>query len=129
MSCIIVGDSIGVGVAEIRKDCTSYVKSGINSHDWNKRYYNKQLFASTVVISLGSNDYKGIRTREELEYLRHSVVADRVLWILPAAKENIRDIIMMIADNFGDDILEIRDVSPDGVHPTPRGYRGIAKQF
>ena len=129
MGCMIVGDSIGVGVAEIRKDCVSYVQSGINSRDWNRKYYTKQLFATTVVISLGSNDYKGIHTRDELEYLRNSVVADRVLWILPTSKQNIREIIMTIADNFSDDVLEIRDVSVDGVHPTPRGYRGIAKQF
>lgn len=130
IDCLIVGDSIGYGVSQYRKDCTAYVQSGINSHDWNKKFINRPLDARTVVISLGSNDYKGIHTREELEYLRAGVQsAVRVLWILPAIHENIRDIIMLIADNYGDDVLELTELSRDGVHPTGRGYKAIAKKF
>ena len=35
----------------------------------------------------------------------------------------------MIADNYGDDIVELRELSEDGVHPTARGYRAIGKLF
>ena len=128
--CLIIGDSIGYGVSQIRKDCTAYVQSGINSRDWNKKFSNKPMGAKVVVISLGSNDYRGLNTREQLEYIRSAVdSADRVLWILPANKVNIRDLIISIAENYGDDYLEMVSLSPDGVHPTPKGYHAIAKQF
>jgi lysophospholipase L1-like esterase len=130
LDCLIIGDSIAKGVADIRRDCAAYAEVGINSHDWYKKYYNKPLVANNVVISLGSNDTKGIRTRDELHSIRQNVDPEaRVLWILPYIdKPWIRDAIMLIADNYGDDVLEIRE-SADGVHPTARGYRSIAKQF
>jgi len=83
------------------------------------------------VISLGSNDFNKFQTRDELNYLRHSIDADRVLWILPAhnSKEDIREVVMEIADNFGDDVMDIPNVSADGVHPTGAGYKKIAKSF
>lgn len=128
--CLIIGDSIGYGISNIRKDCVAYVESGINSRDWNRKFMNRPMGAKVVVISLGSNDYRGIKTREELEYIRSAVdSADRVLWILPAIKPAIRDLIIAIAENYGDDYLEMVSLSPDGVHPTPGGYRAIAKQF
>lgn len=130
MSCLIIGDSIAKGVADIRKDCTAYVQSGINSRDWYRKHYSKPLSARVVVISLGSNDTKNIRTRDELNSIRQNIDPDaRVLWILPKIeKEWVHEAIMMIAGNWGDDVLQIME-SADGVHPTYRGYRAIAKQF
>lgn len=130
VDCMILGDSIAKGVSDIRKDCVAYVQSGINSRDWNRKFLNRSLGARTVVISLGSNDYKGIHTREELETLRAAVSSsDRVLWILPAIKPDIQEVVMLVADNYGDDVLELLELSPDHVHPTGRGYRAIAKKF
>jgi lysophospholipase L1-like esterase len=128
IDCLILGDSIAKGLSQIRKECVSYAQSGINSHDFNRRYYDRPKSAKTVVVSLGSNDYKGIRTFEELDYLRHAIDSDRVLWILPFSKPDVREAVMRVADNFGDDVLEIEDVSPDRVHPTPKGYKGLAKK-
>ena len=130
LDCLIIGDSIARGVSDLRKDCAAYVQSGINSRDWYRKFYNKPLVAKNVVISLGSNDTRAIRTKDELRYISQNVDPEaRVLWILPyIEKEWVRDAIMMIADNYGDDVLEIRE-SADGVHPTLRGYRSIAKQF
>lgn len=130
MGCLILGDSIAKGISDIRKDCTAYVQSGINSRDWNRKFINKPMDGKIVVISLGSNDLRGIDTREELELIRANVQsADRVLWILPAIHERVRDIISMIADNYGDDVLEMLELSSDGVHPTPKCYRAISKKF
>jgi lysophospholipase L1-like esterase len=130
VDCMILGDSIAKGVSDIRKDCVAYVQSGINSHDWNRKFLNRSLGARTVVISLGSNDYKGIHTREELEILRAAVdSSDRVLWILPAIKPDIQEVVMLIADNYGDDVIKLLELSADKVHPTGRGYRAIAKKF
>jgi lysophospholipase L1-like esterase len=130
IDCLIVGDSIAKGVSDIRKDCVAYVQSGISTHDWLHKFRDKQLFGKTVVISLGSNDLASMRhEREDLEYLRSSISADHVLWILPAIKPHIGDIITQIADNYGDTVLEMVKLSPDGVHPTGKGYKEIANKF
>jgi hypothetical protein len=130
MSCILLGDSIAVGLSPFKPECGVVAKSGINSRDYNKKYYNRDLCARTVVISLGSNDNKNIRTFEELSSLRSQVdCADRVLWILPAVfKPDVRDAILRVADNYGDDVIEIRDTG-DGVHPTNRAYKALAKHI
>ncbi len=128
--CLIVGDSIAKGVSDIRKDCVAYVQSGINSREWNRKFMNRPMGGRVVVISLGSNDTRMVNSREELIYLRRMVdSADRVLWILPAIKPQIRDIIIQLASDWGDDVLELLKLSPDGVHPTASGYKAIAKQF
>ena len=130
IDCLIIGDSIAKGVSDVRVDCSAYAVSGINSKDWNRRFGNKDLTARVLVISLGSNDLAGVNTREELEYIRRCARdSDRVLWILPAIKPNIQKIVLQVADNYGDDVLELLELSDDGVHPTGRGYRSIAKQF
>ena len=65
LDCLIMGDSLAVGVGQIRKECVTYAKSGINSYDYVNRHVlhtngsDKQ--AKTVIISLGSNDTNKIK--------------------------------------------------------------------
>lgn len=131
LECLILGDSLAVGVGQIRKECTTQAISGINSYDYVNRhlfYTNGNNTAKTVIISLGSNDYKKINTFEELKTLRELVKADRVYWILPAIKETKRANVQQVADLYKDYVIDARkyDLSPDGVHPTYRGYKAIA---
>ena len=56
LECLIVGDSIAVGVSQVRPECQSIAKSGINSRDWNNKHLHKLKPARTLVISLGAND-------------------------------------------------------------------------
>lgn len=134
LECLILGDSLAVGVGQIRKECTTYAVSGINSYDYVNRHvmytgtYHKE--AKTVIISLGSNDYKSINTYEELDTLRHLIRADRVYWILPAIKDTKRANVQKVAEKYNDIIIDSRkhEISTDGVHPTYKGYRSIAKQ-
>ena len=134
LECLILGDSLAVGVGQIRQECTTYAVSGINSYDYVNRHilYTKSNYkeATTVIISLGSNDYKSINTYEELLTLRHLVKADRVYWILPANKDVKRNHIKKVADKFKDFIIDTREhqLSPDGIHPTYKGYLSIAKK-
>lgn len=127
--CMILGDSIAKGVSDLRKDCTAYVQSGINSKNWNKKFWQNRFVAKTIVISLGSNDLNHIETREQLEYLRNSIDADRVLWILPANKKKMAEVVFQVAENFEDEVIELLQLSPDGVHPTFKGYKQISKSF
>ena len=127
IECLILGDSIAVGTAQARPECVSYSKGGINSYDWlNKNVGKSPYVAKHVIISLGSNDHKGVKTESELRNIRELTKADRVYWILPAIKPNIQEIVRRIAVENGDVILPIKDLSTDKVHPTGKGYKQLA---
>lgn len=132
LECLILGDSLAVGVGQIRTECVTYAKSGINSYDYVNRHIlhtkgNTQ--AKNIIISLGSNDTKNINTFEELNTLRQLVTADRVYWIMPNIKETKRKAVWEVARKYNDHVLDARGVdrSPDAVHPTHNGYKELAK--
>ena len=133
LECLILGDSLAVGVGQIRKECVTYAKSGINSYDYVNRHVlhtkgNTQ--AKHVIISLGSNDTRNINTFEELDTLRQLVKADRVYWILPAIKDLKRDNVRKVSEKYNDIVIDSRshELSPDGVHPTYKGYKTISEK-
>jgi hypothetical protein len=128
IECLIVGDSIGVGIANVRPECVAYVKGGINSHQWlNKNIQNTPLVASRVIISLGSNDHQYIKTEEELRTIRKLTQADRVYWVLPSNKFPVqREAIWKIANEYHDTVLKTERMQPDNVHPSWAGYKEIA---
>ena len=133
LECLILGDSLAVGVGQIRQECTTRAKSGINSYDYVNRHLwhtNGNNQAKTIIISLGSNDTQKINTFEELNTLRQLVKADRVYWILPAIKEEKRKAVWAVANKHHDHVIETRDhdLSPDLIHPTGKGYRTISNQ-
>lgn len=132
---MIVGDSIAVGVAMARPECASYARGGWNSWQWNKDYLSKsvdRLPARTVIISLGANDHKGVKTEQELRKMREAITAHRVFWIDPGKdrKPLAHDAIMRIAQECGDTVLpRPKDhMSADGIHPTGRGYKILGDQ-
>lgn len=127
IDCLIIGDSIAVGTHLQRYECVSYSKGGLNSWQWNKEFLKNDLSAKTVIISLGSNDHKGVRTKAELQRIREKVgVTAKVFWILPAIKPDIQEIIVSMAKEYGDVVLPINKLQPDKIHPTTTGYREIA---
>jgi lysophospholipase L1-like esterase len=128
LECLILGDSIAVGTHSFRTECVAHAKGGWNSWQWNRDYLNKDLTANTVIISLGSNDHKGVKTRQELVKMREKVKGQRVFWILPAIKPDIQNIVKEIAKDNNDVILTIPALQKDGVHPSWRGYKEIAEQ-
>jgi lysophospholipase L1-like esterase len=132
LECLILGDSLAVGVGQIRKECVTHAVSGINSYNYvNRHILNTKgdTNAKTVIISLGSNDTKNIDTYEELNTLRQLVQADRVYWLLPNIKETKRRAVWDVARKYNDWVIDARgyDRSPDAVHPTYKGYKDIAK--
>jgi hypothetical protein len=128
IDCLVLGDSIAVGVYHHVAPCESLSKGGWNTAQWNRDYLKYDLTANTVIISLGSNDHKGIKTQEELERLREKVTAGRVFWILPAIKPDIQRIVKMIAALYGDTVVPITRLQPDKIHPSWAGYKQIAKE-
>jgi lysophospholipase L1-like esterase len=129
LDCLIVGDSIAVGTHQFKPECAVYAKGGINSKQWvDKNIKNMPLEAKTVIISLGSNDHKYIKTESELQTIRQLTKADRVYWILPAIKPDIQEIVKKVAAYYGDTVLPITSLQPDKVHPSWAGYKEIAKE-
>jgi hypothetical protein len=127
LECLILGDSIAKGISDVRKECVAYVKSGINSQNWNDQYIKRVRPARATIISLGSNDYKNLNTEVELVALRSFVNSDQVFWIVPANKPEKAKIVISIAREFGDTFILIPELSPDKVHPTYRGYKQLGQ--
>jgi lysophospholipase L1-like esterase len=136
LDCLILGDSIAVGTAQVRTECVSYSKGGWNSWQWNKHYIdkeNKDLTARSVIISLGTNDHNGVKTFDELLKMRRSVTAMRVYWILPPCndkfcKPHVNDIVELIAKNYGDTVINTKRLQADAIHPSWAGYKELAEQ-
>jgi lysophospholipase L1-like esterase len=136
LDCIILGDSIAVGTQMFYKECQLVGKGGINTWQWNQMYAANQLTADTVVISLGTNDHKYVKTEQELRKMRNRVEAKRVFWILPAnnlpASEvsilSIQNIVKQLASEYNDIVIEIKSLQPDKIHPSWAGYEQIVKE-
>ena len=134
IDCLIIGDSIAVGTHMARPECVAYARGGWNSWQWNKDYLSKASDqpAKTVIISLGANDHKGVKTEFELRKMREAIKGDRVFWIDPGQdrKPVPHDAIVRIAKEYGDTILSRpkNHMSADGVHPTGRGYKILGEQ-
>jgi lysophospholipase L1-like esterase len=125
---MIVGDSIAVGVSKERPECVSYAKGGINSHQWINKYIGKTpLQARHVIISLGSNDHKYIKTEDELRTLRQLTNAQRVYWIMPSDKfPEAQSAVWHVANENNDVILPMTRLQKDNIHPSWAGYKQLA---
>lgn len=138
LDCLILGDSIAVGTQQFRPECVAYARVGINSWQWRQQYLESDNgalpSAKTVIISLGSNDHKGVRTILELQQIRKAVKADRVFWILPhgnnpansADIEWIQTFVKVVAGENNDIVLPITRVQKDNIHPSWAGYKELA---
>ena len=128
LDCIILGDSIAVGVGQARPDCSVAAVSGITS----ERYV--QIFPGmrhvrTAVISLGVNDGEGAATAENLTRLRGGVSADVVYWLLTGGNPRARDAVRAVAGRFGDRLIDAAPLTgADHVHPDRAGYARLADE-
>ena len=128
LDCLIMGDSIAVGVSQYRPECASYSQSGITSAGWIKKWGDKPEAAKIVVISLGANDYT-VDTMTHIKMLRNNITADKVIWLLPRADRVPMAVnaVYEVARQFNDVIVDRpKEVSPDGIHPTAAGYKWLA---
>ncbi|GJE39782.1 hypothetical protein [Methylobacterium persicinum] len=131
-SCMVVGDSIGVGIgAALKGVCQSSAKVGISSIAVAERV---RAGAHWTIASLGSNDFpRGIgaaqRSQSEAR-VRSALVSasakagDHLILVLPA--NGARGIVQSWASLKG-----VRTVSfspgPDGIHP--RNYNALGREI
>lgn len=128
IDCLILGDSIAVGVGQHRPDCAVEAHIGITSADYLNQFSGAQ--SDVVVVSLGSND-RGPETYDKLTALRAGIKARQVWWVLPGARRRPaqRAAVRAVAREHGDGVVDIPELSTDGVHPTPAGYRRLGEQI
>ena len=134
LECLIMGDSIAVGTKMFAPtECVAYAKGGWNTWQWNKKWGKTPLKANTVIISLGTNDHKGVDTYKELSKIRYRITSLRVVWIMPPCnkgfcKPNVNATVREIAHSYGDTIISTEFVQPDHIHPSWRGYKELVRK-
>ena len=133
LDCLILGDSIAVGTHQFKQECVAYAKVGINSRQYYQQYVlprQNDFGAEVVIISLGSNDWDGIKTYNELYKLREHVKAERVYWVLPNYEKFPKQAedVKLVALSFGDFVIKPTRYQKDQVHPSWAGYKQIGKE-
>jgi lysophospholipase L1-like esterase len=136
IDCLILGDSIAVGISNVRPECVSISKGGLNTWQWNKNYLSKDLTAKSVIISLSTNDHQYIKTHQELEKVRAKVNAERVYWVLPMGNspksgvdiDSLQHIVAEVAERHNDIVIATKRLQKDGIHPSWAGYKELANQ-
>jgi lysophospholipase L1-like esterase len=129
IDCLILGDSIAVGTHQFRTDCALQARVGITSKSWNSTYLDRMPRTKSVIISLGSNDHAGTQTKAQLQRIREKAGTDvQVFWIMPAVNAEAQAAIRLLAQEYGDTVLPIARLRPDGVHPTTVGYQQLAEK-
>ncbi len=131
LECLIMGDSIGYGIAHYRQECVSHVKSGINSTKFLSSYPVPSEPFKTAIISLGTNDTDKINTYHNLRTLRLKTSAKKVWWIVPSKtlKPSQYEAVKKLAREFGDSTITITSgqLSADRIHPTGSGYKSLGQ--
>ncbi len=129
LECLIIGDSIAIGTRVHLAKCEVVAESGISSKGYNYKFGNTNTGARSVIISLGSNDHRNIKTKQELESIRSKIVSDNVYWILPAIKPLVQEAVREVAKDNNDTIIEIKHLQQDKVHPSAKGYKQIISEI
>lgn len=140
LECLIIGDSIGVGIHQYRQECVLQAQVGINTRNWLYNEY-PLLKAKKVIISLGSNEnwfypvniaLKALQLNQQvanLDTVRKRYVGSQVYWVLPENNPTLKYRIKHLASGYGDITLEIMNLSKDRVHPTGTEYKRLSTQF
>lgn len=132
LECLVLGDSIGVGISQVRKECQAYVQSGINSENYVNKYGPVNIFNRHTIISLGTNDTKNAPTFNSLLKLRMGVRSKCVTWILPNKdiKPEQHELVKQVAEIYRDSVIIPKKsyLSKDKIHPTYKGYKALASE-
>ena len=126
LACVVLGDSLAVGVGQARPDCRVAAVSGISS-DRYIEFLSGVGNVRTAIISLGVNDGPGTATEENLLRLRVRVSAVTVYWLLTGTNPRAREAVRAVARRFGDRLIDAAPLAgPDHVHPDRNGYAALA---
>ena len=133
MTCVFIGDSLAVGMAQHRPMCVNQAVVGRTTSQTVAHVRQVPANSQQVIISVGSNDRLDRSTPlrvwiDKFSSLRTAVRAQIVVWILPNTSDLAREAIAIVAREHGDCVLDSHPtVGADGVHPTAAGYRNLAR--
>lgn len=130
LECLIIGDSIAVGLFGVRPECHMSAVGGITSLGWYNRFGKIDLTAKTVIISLGTNDWERADTYGKLRVIRSKVKAEQVFWIAPNQEKKPKAYhdVNMVAGMFGDKVVWTDRYQADKIHPSWAGYKELAEK-
>jgi lysophospholipase L1-like esterase len=128
LECLVLGDSIAVGLGQARPECAVVAVSGITSERYVQTLHARPR-ARTVVISLGVNDGEGVSTLDNLRLLRRAITAHTVYWLLAGTNPRARDAARVVARQYRDRLIDVAPLAgPDHVHPDRTGYAVLARE-
>ena len=122
MSCLIIGDSIAVGLSWVIKGCAVTAKVGMSS-GWILAHAYSGNF-DTVYVSAGSNDPSNPALVHNLEGIRVKNPNAKYVWIAPV-NSTAKSANHNVAARYGDKVV---DFVPGGDHVHPRSYQELAKK-
>ncbi len=124
LPCLVIGDSIALGVGQTLPECHTEARVGVTSRQFVREFSSPQQ-ADRVVISLGINDGVSPQTIPNLERLREKVRGRAVYWLLPAHHDYARTAIVTVAARFGDWLDRL--CADDRSRWDPSDRRGISQ--
>lgn len=130
LECLILGDSIAVGVSYRLPECEVIAEIGINSFDYYNVYVGQVGNANRYIISLGANDGY-TNTAEVIPKLRERLPKRaKVVWLVPANNREAIEAVLDLSARYGDNTLRLTDfpLAGDGVHLTGTGYNMLAEE-
>ena len=130
IECLILGDSIAVGVSRRLTECEVIAEVGINSLNYYNVYMDQVRGADSYIISLGANDGY-TNTAEVIPRLREQLPnRAEVVWLVPANNKEAIEAVINLSEQYGDNTLRLTDfpLAGDGVHPTGAGYNMLAEE-
>jgi hypothetical protein len=124
LKCLVVGDSLGVGIGQYLPECETHATVGISAARLDDSF--SPPAAELTIISLGSNP--GPETQAHLLHLREEVQGPAI-WIIPADQN--RAVVMSVSSDFHDSTLDARSVGagPGHIHPAASGYKELAARI
>jgi hypothetical protein len=137
LECLIIGDGVATGLAEVMPHCAALVRPGVTSSRWMEKYSHHPTFSEkryrVLVISISTNDLYNSNTEENLYDMRKRAQADMIIWLLPNVilRPNQHGTVKRIAAEFGDKILHMHGYyGPDATHPSSRAeYDRLAQKI
>jgi len=125
IDCLVLGDSIAVGVAQHLPECQVIAKVGLSSSQVLAAV--KAVSNDVTIISVGSNDPRNPELLRNIRALRAKINAKYVIWLLPydgSASGAVRQ----VAGSHRDYLIDLKNfASGDGVHP--KNYKSIAMEI
>lgn len=124
MDCVVMGDSIAVGIQQ-HTHCFKQAAIGRSASQQAAMAY--KITVDTTVISLGSNNPTHPELLRDLRRIRFLINSRKVIWVIPYHRYAAEAVRRVAAENR-DGLLDLANYKTfDKVHPA--NYREVAREI